>query len=295
MGSAILFLNPRAGSFSAGEDSQLREMAEQRDVAVVDVDRHTDAQEIVRTGLRDGVKRFIVAGGDGSIHHVVQALVGTEAALGVIPAGTVNHLARDLGLPTDWRTAFEVALTGQLRQIDTGRVNGIYFLNTLMLGIYPTISEYREHFRKTHSKWRAYAKATRIATRRIDSVNLVIDLDGRLEAIRTNFFAVAVNVYDLSQAGLVAPKASVNDGRLTVYSLEIENRLEFVRAASRFFRGRIEGMDGFRSVRVRELRVDTVHRRLKVAIDGEPATLKAPLQVTAVPSSLLVRVSTALT
>ena len=270
----------------------MREAAAQRGLTVIDVGRQTDVQEIVTSALREGIRKFIVAGGDGSIHHVAQPLIGTEATLGVIPAGTVNHLARDLALPTDWREAFEVAVAGQIKQIDTGRVNGIYFINTLILGIYPTISEYREHFRKTHSKWRAYAKATRIATRRLDSVNLVVDLDGRLEAIRTNFFAVAVNAYDLSQAGLVAPKASVNDGRLTAYSLEIENRLEFVRAASRFFRGRIEGMEGFRSVRVKELRVDSVHRRLKVAIDGEPATLKAPLQVAAVPSSLLVRVST---
>jgi YegS/Rv2252/BmrU family lipid kinase len=287
----VLFLNQRAGSFSAADESDLRAKASELGLQVVDVVRSTNTRQIVQSALAEGVKNFVVAGGDGSIHHVLQALVGTEGILGVLPAGTVNHLARDLGLPTDWRQALDVAVRGSISQIDTGRVNDLYFVNSLMLGVYPTISEYRERFRRTHSKWRAYVKATRLATRSLDSVNLVLEIDGRLEAIRTNFFAVAVNWYDLSRAGLVAPKASVNDGRLTVYTLHLENRLAFIRAAARFFRGRIAETEGFRSIRAAELRVDSVHRRLKVAIDGEPVTLKTPLQIAAVPSSLLVRVS----
>lgn len=106
---------------------------------MVEVVSATDFRAIVDSGLAAGQRAFVVAGGDGSIHHVAQALVGTEGVLGIIPIGTVNHMARDLQIPLNWREALEIALGGPVRQIDTGRVNGIHFLNSVMVGIYPTI------------------------------------------------------------------------------------------------------------------------------------------------------------
>jgi diacylglycerol kinase family enzyme len=291
MRRGILFLNPRAGTFAAGDESSLRALAEENGLRVVDVHPDIDVRTIIRESLAAGMRAFVVAGGDGSVHYVAQALVGTEGVLGVVPVGSVNHLARDLQIPVDdWRAAFEVALRGDLRQIDVGRVNGQYFINSIMLGIYPTISEYRERFRSLHNRWSAYFKAARLALRSFPHVTLVVELDGRVETFRTQLFVVAVNSYDLSQVGMVSPKTTFNDGRLSIYSLSFMNRPQFIRAAAKYFRGKIGDVQGFRSIRTPQMRVDTGHhRRLRVSLDGELIEMQTPLQIAAVPSSLLVR------
>lgn len=289
--SGILFLNPRAGSFDPGEESELRTLAEERGLRIVEVDPDIDMCAVIGESLAAGIRNFIVGGGDGSVHHAAQALVNTEGILGILPIGTLNHLARDLELPVgDWRAAFDVALRGEIRQIDVGRVNGRYFLNSVMLGIYPTISAHRERFRSLHSRWRAYFKALRLALRQFPHVSVVVELDDRVETLRTQMFTVAVNSYDLTQGGVMVPKTSFNDGLLTIYSLSFMSRWQFVRAAAKYLRGRITDVPGFKRVRTTKLRISTSRGHLRVAVDGELVQMQTPLQIAAVPASLLVRV-----
>lgn len=286
----IIFLNPRAGTFGEDEGSRLRNLAHEAGLRAVEITPEIDVRAVVRDALDAGLRTFVVAGGDGSVHHVAQALVGTDGVLGVVPVGSVNHLARDLEVPVgDWEAAFEIAVRGEVRQIDVGRVNGRYFLNSVMLGMYPTVSEYRERFRSMHSRWRAYFKAARLALRHFPHVNLVIEHDGRVETLRTQMFVVAVNAYDLSQSGIVSRKTTFTDGRLSMYSLSFMSRIEFARAAAKYFRGKITDVEGFRRVRTAQMRVDTGKRRLHLSVDGELVDLETPLQIAAVPASLLVR------
>jgi diacylglycerol kinase family enzyme len=289
--NGILFLNPRAGTFGAADESALRTLAYENGLRVVEVRAgEVDVRAEVRESLAAGRRTFVVAGGDGSIHHVMQALVGTEGILGVLPTGSVNHLARDLGIPVDdWRTAFEIAVRGAVRQIDVGRINGHYFLNSVMMGLYPSISEFRERFRSMHSRWHAYAKAVRLALRHFPHVTLVLEHDGRVETLRTQMFVVSVNAYDLSQTGFISPKTTFNDGKLSMYSLTFMSRLQFVGAAAQYFRGNVADVPGFRRIRTAQLRIDNGRGRLRVSIDGELSMLDTPLQLAAVPASLLVR------
>lgn len=288
MPKGILFLNPRAGTFT--DEASLRTAAEEYGLRVVDIHPDVDVRTVVRESLEAGMRTFVVAGGDGTVHHVAQALVNTDGILGVVPVGSVNHLARDLEIPVgDWRAAFEIAVRGAVRQIDVGRVNGLYFINSVMLGIYPTLSAYRERFRSMNSRWGAYLKAARLALHHFPHVTLVVELDGRVETIRTQMFVVAVNSYDLEQVGLVAPKTTFNDGRVSIYSLSFMGRLQFMRAAAKYFRGRIGDVPGFRRSRTTQLQVDTGKRRLRISLDGELMDMQTPLQIAAVPSSLLVR------
>jgi len=288
--NGILFLNPRAGTFGVADESSLRTLAHDRGLHIVEVVPGIDVRAIVRDSLASGQRTFVVAGGDGSVHHVAQALIHTEGILGVVPVGSVNHLARDLNVPVDdWRAAFEIAVSGAVEQIDVGRVNETYFINSVMFGLYPTISEYRERFRSMHSRWGAYFKAARLALRHFPHVTLVIERDGHVETLRTQLFIVAVNAYDLSTTGMIAPKTTLSDGRLSMYSLSFMNRTRFIRAAAKYFRGRIGDVDGFRSVRTAQLRVDTGKRRLRVSVDGELMDLDTPIRLASVPAGLLVR------
>ncbi|MFZ2493640.1 MAG: diacylglycerol kinase family protein [Thermoanaerobaculia bacterium] len=287
----ILFLNPRAGTFAEADEASLRSAAAEAGLRVVEIVPDVDVHRAIREGLDAGLRKFVVAGGDGSLHHAVQALVHTEGVLGVLPAGSVNHFARDLEIPVDdWRAAFDVAIGGEVRQIDVGRINNSYFLNSVMLGLYPAISHYRERFRSVHSRTLAYLKASRFAMHQFPHVTLVVEMDGRVETFRTQMFVVAVNAYDLTQTGLVSPKTTFTDGRLSIYTLSFMNRVQFVRAAAQYLRGKIGEVTGFRRIRTHQLRVDTGRHHMKIAVDGELLDIQPPFQIAAVPAGLLVRV-----
>jgi diacylglycerol kinase (ATP) len=92
-----------------------------------------EGEQLARKAVIQKANLVIAAGGDGTINEIIQGLVGSETALGVLPNGTVNVWARELGIPLDDARARSVLVNGQTRRIDLGCVNGRYFL--LMVGI----------------------------------------------------------------------------------------------------------------------------------------------------------------
>ena len=92
-----------------------------------------DAGRLTREAVAQQVDVVIAVGGDGTINEIIQELAGSETALGVLPSGTVNVWAREVGIPLDNAGAREVLLHGQIRKIDLGQIDNRYFL--LMVGI----------------------------------------------------------------------------------------------------------------------------------------------------------------
>ena len=158
MPSGALYFNPSSGSRSPAAAEGIRRRAQEEGIDLVEVEESLDIAEDIRGRIAAGQRLFIAAGGDGTIHTVVQALVSTEAVLGILPVGTFNHFARDLQIPLDWEAAFDIAVRGKTIQVSAGAVNDHYFLNNMSIGLYPEVAEQREELRH-HSKWRAYVKA----------------------------------------------------------------------------------------------------------------------------------------
>ena len=100
-----------------------------------------DAQRLARNAVEQKADLVIAVGGDGTINEIIQALVGSETALGVLPTGTVNVWAREMGIPFDVAGARNVLLHGQTRRVDLGCVNGRYFLMTVGIGLDGTITQ----------------------------------------------------------------------------------------------------------------------------------------------------------
>jgi diacylglycerol kinase family enzyme len=220
----------------------------------------------------------------------MQALVHSDAALGVLPIGTYNHFARDLGIPLDWRSALQVALTGECRQIDTGRVNERFFINNVSLGLYPELVALREERGRDYPRWKARLYAAYTTFRKYPHVTLTVESDARHEAIRTHVFTVSNNSYELEQVGIEAPRSRMTEGRLSVYWLPHTPRVQLMRMVARYLAGRVRTIPGFRSFRTLRMRVQSSRSHLKVGIDGEVFSLPVPLVITTVPQSLLVRV-----
>ncbi|HWS70638.1 MAG TPA: diacylglycerol kinase family protein, partial [Thermoanaerobaculia bacterium] len=141
-----LFFNPSSGvKLSGAELTALQDAATAAGLEVIRLTQDLNVSETIRDRMRRDVKLFIAAGGDGTINHVMQPLVHADGAiLGVIPVGTYNHFAKDLGIPLPWREALEVVLTGATRQIDAARVNDRFFVNNVSMGLYPELVAKRE-------------------------------------------------------------------------------------------------------------------------------------------------------
>jgi diacylglycerol kinase family enzyme len=287
--AGTLFVNTNAGSIDPAELDELRERAAAAGVEIVPVEEGLDIAATVRAALSSGRRLVIAAGGDGTVHHVMQALIGTEGVLAILPLGTFNHFAKDLELPDDWRDAFDVAVSGESVEVDTASINGRYFINNVMLGIYPSIVRHRETFRSRMGKLRAYVVASRIALRSFPQVSLTLEAPHHREVVRTQWFAVSVNPYDLSGFGLIATRAALRTGRLSVYWLPPLSRPAFVASIARYLRGKIAAVKGFRQLSTTELKVDAAAETMQVVVDGELLEMTLPLRITTVPSSLLVR------
>lgn len=286
-----LFLNRSSGARLPPLDGEgLREAAAERGLNVVDLDGEVDISHVIRERVRYGERLFIAAGGDGTVNHVIQALVNTEAVLGVIPSGTYNHFARDLGIPLDWRAALEVACNGATRQIDTGRINDRFFVNNVSLGLYTRFVAHREEKGRDYPRWKARLYAAYVTLRKYPHVNLTVETEHRHEVIRTHVFMVSNNGYDLSRIGVEAPRDRMTEGRVSVYWLPHIPRWQMMRFVARYLAGRMRETPGFRSFRTMRMRVQASRETLDVGVDGELFEMATPLVITAVPQSLNVKV-----
>ena len=101
--------------------------------------------ELARKAVEQGADMVIAAGGDGTINDIIQGLVGSETVLGVLPTGTVNVWAREMGIPHDMHKACEILINGQTRSVDVGCINGRYFLLMAGIGIDGQITRAIDH------------------------------------------------------------------------------------------------------------------------------------------------------
>lgn len=283
-----LFLNRNSGVKS--EDEALIAAARTAELEIVELSEEIDCLREVRARIARGTRLFIAAGGDGTVNHVVQALVNTDAALAVIPTGTYNHFARDLEIPLAWDAALDVALNGDTRSVDAGRINDRFFVNNVSLGLYPEMVARREEHGRDYPRWKARIYAFYGALRKYRHVSLAVESEGRSELIHTHVFMVSNNSYDLERFGIEAPRETLTGGALSVYWLSHTSRLRFTRYITRYLAGRVRTIPGFRSFRTAHLRAQSVRPQLRVGIDGELFTLAAPLTISIVPQSLSVRV-----
>ena len=283
-----LFLNRNSG---AKEDrTALIEAAGRSDLEVLEISHGVDCVSAVRERVRRGISLFIAAGGDGTVHHVVQAIAESPATLAVIPLGTYNHFARDLGIPLDWRDALEVALNGATREVDAARLNDRYFVNNVSLGLYPELVARREERGRDYPRWKARIYALFATLRKYPHVTLAVEADGQQEVIRTQVFLVSNNSYDLERVGIRAPRETLSEGRLSVYWLAHTSRWRMMRSIARYLAGRVREMPDFRSFRTTRMRVQSPRRTLKVGIDGEVFTIATPLVMAIRPASVGVKV-----
>jgi diacylglycerol kinase family enzyme len=287
-----MFVNAASGArMPPGDAEALQSAAREKGIEVVAIAPGLDISQLIRRQLNEERRLFIAAGGDGTVHHVLQPLVHTDAALAVLPTGTYNHFAKDVGIPLDWREALAIALGGETRQIDVARVNDRFFVNNVSIGLYPELVAKREAHGRDYPRWKARMFAAYATLRHYPHVSINIESEHHQEVIRTHVFMVSNNGYDLSRVGIDAPRPTLSEGRIAIYWLPHLPRVALMKFAAHYLAGRVSQAPGFRSFRSQRLKVQSRHARLHVGVDGEVLILSTPLTITSVPQSLLVKVA----
>ena len=288
-----------AGAGSADNAAAARHAAERLaarglhvDLDVVAVPRQLPAVAARAAGSQADV--VVAAGGDGTVATVASALLQSPgpkgpALLGLLPLGTFNYFAREIGTPLDLDEAIDVIAAGETSSVSVGDLNGRIFINNSSIGLYPAALRRREttYRRIGRSQAAAYLSAALVLLKPPSLLNLQMHADGKPLTRRTPLLFIGVNPSQL--AAFEMPGAECLASRrlpICITRPAAVTRLATL-AARAFFRG-LHGTDALEVVCARELSVTLRRTRIRVALDGEIVRLNAPLRYRLRPDALRV-------
>lgn len=257
--------------------------------AVSMVENGAQIGSAVASALASGCNAVVAAGGDGTLNAVASQLVGHAVDFGVLPFGTLNHFAKDVGVALDPAEALQSIADGHTTRVDIGEVNGQYFLNNSSIGLYVDLvrDRDRQQMRLGRGKWPAFAWAFVGSLRRYPFTTVKLTLNGQARVHRTPFVFVGNNAY-LTEGLQIGQRAGLTDGALSVYVAERAGRWRLFCLGLRALSGRLRQAEDFRVFAAPEVRIDSRHRQLRVAVDGELRRIETPLVYRTHPGALRV-------
>lgn len=232
---------------------------------------------------------IVVGGGDGSVRAAASVLIDSEIALGILPLGTLNRLARDLNIPLDIDLAARALAHGSVRQIDTGELNGSIFVCNSLIGLPPLYARQRQKQRGQPLRQRLVGYASTLRHILRSRRKLIITLDDGEQRVMKRALSIAVsnNVY-ADQAGLIPQRPALDRGELGIYVASHDSgwalAFAFVRAMLGYWRSDPK-LDETVAHRVQ---IYMGRRKVRVANDGELEIYDTPLKYRSRPKALRV-------
>ena len=279
--SIAVILN--AGSGSSGSEDLGTMVAERFRSRGIEAEVHTcspgeNIHLYARGALRRGCTTIVAGGGDGTVSAVAAVLAGTDALLGVLPLGTLNHFAKDAGIPLDLDEAVAAIVEGHNRVVDLGEVNGRTFINNSSLGLYPKIVRHREaQQRLGRSKWWAFFKGILTVLGRYSFLEVQVSSDQGQIVRSTPFVFIGNNEYEIHGLS-IGTRARIDTGRLSVYLTRRVGRFDLLCLVVRGLAGRLRDAEDFDTLSTDQLEVHVRGRTVRVALDGEVVLMESPLR-----------------
>jgi diacylglycerol kinase family enzyme len=288
-------LNAQAGTAASGAadaptpDALQGAFAGFGTTAAIDARPPQEIDAALRAAIAVRPDAVIVGGGDGTVRAAAALLVDTGIPLGVLPLGTLNHFAKDLKIPTDWREAVRTLAAARVHDVDVGEVNGRVFINNCSIGSYAEAIRHRDRLRRERGwqKWPAMLSATLATFRRLRLLDLRVASSAGERRLRTPLAVVANNRY----SGHVLEKslrARLDEGRLWFYAARAHRHAAVLRLVLQALIHRIDAADGLLAEPVTEATVDSASTPLSVAADGELVETNWPLHFRIRPRALRV-------
>ena len=287
-------MNPVAGRKTLGRLSRPSAVLAVRDAlaeasidaAVVETSGPDDAVELARRAVAEGRPLVITAGGDGTVEDVLQPLVGTSTALGILPLGSAMNLARSLGIPRDLADAARVISHGKVLAADIGRVgDGPYFVEAAGVGLDPVLLADWVRDRGQGAR----VRQTIAWLRNAEPVQVAIRADGQDEVIVRSLLVRVANSPYFGLGSMLAPGVRIDDGRLRLlvyrdWGVRDLARYQLASLVTKHWPLPVESEPSFvRSVDIAVLG----NRRLPVHADGKFVTT-TPVRLSIVPAGLRV-------
>ena len=291
-----IIINPHAGVHRHGAASQrvalAREVLQAGGISgeIVVTEARGHGRRVTRSILDDGVDIVVAWGGDGTVNEVGSELVGRGVPLGIVPAGSGNGLARELGLDWNPRRALETALKGQTRQIDVGDLGGRWFFNVAGTGLDSHLAEvFGSGGRRGLS---GYAASLVRELGGYDPCRYTVTAADAEPEVWSRGRALIVAVANTRQYGnqaVIAPLARPDDGLLELVVIPPLSLLSTLWHARRLFTNSVHEIPGvrMRSVRGGQIEADDP---LMFHVDGEVVQGGRTLSIAVRPGALAVRV-----
>lgn len=277
------FINPRSGNAEAARAA----LKAAGGFELLEVEPATLADH-VRQAIGTGARRILVAGGDGSIGSAANVMAGTGIELCILPCGTLNHLAKDLGLPLDLEEAARVALQGAAAPVDAAVVNDRIFLNTSSVGAYVSFVRARDRLEPRLGYGIASVVAGVRLLLRMPTFRVTMQVEGIERHYVTPLLFIGVGERELKLPTL---GARVDGGRTGLHVMVVRRRS----GGRTFALGLAAATKGVRAVAktpaldafiANEVMVEP--RVPRIAVDGEIVTVQPPLRYRHVPGHLRV-------
>lgn len=251
------------------------------ELEVVDGDKLSDALARHREAAR-----VAVGGGDGTIATAAAAIARSDGELAVLPLGTRNHFAGQLGVPADLAAAAALAVNGRARLIDLGWAADRAFINNLSAGAY--VDLVRERERSRLPKLLATIPAAWSTLRMLRSRRFELTIDGEPSPVETPLLFVGNNRYEVSQ-GHLGERPALDGGVLSAYAVAPLSRAALVGAALRALVARPRMHRDFQIARTaREVRIEGPGAALDAALDSERVRFELPLTIRIAPRALAI-------
>jgi diacylglycerol kinase (ATP) len=289
-----LIINPISGRAGRRDVARRVELARAALAAspaesrIVLSERRGHVRQLAAAALRDGSRMVMVWGGDGSVNEAGSALLGSQTPLAIIPAGSGNGLARELGIPLRPAAAIAAALQGTSRVIDAGELAGRPFFNIAGVGFDARIAS-----RFDQAPKRGLATYVRVSARELLTyVGGTYRIDcgdpgtNALQVHRALLVTVA-NSPQFGNGARIAPLAKLDDGRLDLVVFEEVSRFATICAVPRLFRGGVERVRGMTTQQIERGRIES-DTPMSFHVDGEPVEGGKTLEIRVLPRALTV-------
>lgn len=286
MARTLPVLINRSGGTAASLGDSLRDKVE---AAFAKAEQAIDLHLIDGADIRDAVREYArapvvaVGGGDGTLSCAASVLVGTSAALAILPLGTRNHLARQLGVPLDIEGAARLAVDGQRRRIDVGVAGERVFVNNASFGIYTRFVREREA--RQGPKWLSSVPATWHVLRNMRAQLFPLKIDGARRMLETPLLFIGNNRYSM-ELGQVGERETMTDGRLSVYAVSAKRPHQLFGFAARAFLGLADPERDFETCADARDVIIEGEGYVEGAFDGELIELRLPLRLRSLPNAL---------
>jgi diacylglycerol kinase (ATP) len=254
------------------------------DVEIVETERHKHAIELTKQGIESGCKAVVIVGGDGSINQVGATLAGTDVALGIIPAGSGNGLARSLGISMNPKKAVENINNFHFRTIDTGLANGKAFMNISGVGFDAAVAD-AFHQQKTRGLFKYFMVGVPLLFN-YKLQTYKINADGR-EFERKAWQIALANSPQYGNDALVAPKAKIDDCLIDAVILNPMPIPNMFLNFYRLFQGTLHQSKYIKTFKFKEMTI-TQERDDVSHLDGDPFDLGKVVEIRIRPMSLKV-------